>query len=88
MWSVFEPVMFCLIGGDIDTAVLDGDMVGLAVGCIFVSLAVRAEEKKKGEKKKGRVRMRRARSPAPNCTRVLTQLLVLVDLPSATSILL
>lgn len=48
LWSVFEPIMFCLIGADIDTAVLDGDMVGLAVGCIFISLAVRVPPKLAG----------------------------------------
>lgn len=40
VWSVFEPIMFSLIGADINTTVLDGGMVGLAVGCILISLLV------------------------------------------------
>lgn len=41
MWVVFEPVMFSLIGADINTSVLDGGLVGLAVGCILISLVFR-----------------------------------------------
>ncbi|KAJ1530721.1 hypothetical protein ONE63_005582 [Megalurothrips usitatus] len=41
LWAVFEPIMFSLIGADINTGVLDGGMVGLAVGCITVSLLFR-----------------------------------------------
>ncbi|XP_034252313.1 sodium/hydrogen exchanger 9B2-like [Thrips palmi] len=41
LWFVFEPIMFSLIGADINTTVLDGGMVGLAVGCILISLLFR-----------------------------------------------
>lgn len=41
LWSIFEPIMFSLIGADINTTVLDGGMVGLAVGCILISLVFR-----------------------------------------------
>ncbi|KAK3931082.1 Sodium/hydrogen exchanger 9B2 [Frankliniella fusca] len=41
MWIVFEPIMFSLIGADINTSVLDGGLVGIAVGCILISLLFR-----------------------------------------------
>lgn len=41
LWAVFEPIMFSLIGADIDTAILDGTVVGIAVGVILIALLVR-----------------------------------------------
>lgn len=41
LWVVFEPIMFSLIGADIDTAILDGTVVGIAVGVILIALLVR-----------------------------------------------
>lgn len=40
MWTVFQPLLFGLIGNEIDFDLLDLRIVGLGVGCLAVSLSV------------------------------------------------
>ena len=40
MWTVFQPLLFGLIGNEIDFDLLDLRIVGLGVGCLAVSLIV------------------------------------------------
>jgi hypothetical protein len=40
MWTVFQPLLFGLIGNEIDFNLLDLRVVGLGIGCLAVSLSV------------------------------------------------
>ena len=40
MWTVFQPLLFGLIGNEIDFDLLDLRIVGLGAGCLAASLSV------------------------------------------------
>jgi hypothetical protein len=40
MWTIFQPLLFGLIGIEIDFDLLDLRIVGLGAGCLAVSLSV------------------------------------------------
>jgi hypothetical protein len=40
IWTFFQPLLFGLIGNEIDFDLLDLGIVGLGAGCLAVSLSV------------------------------------------------